>query len=94
MANVSTKSTKEKTNTIPNAKVLEPLKNVQLKLTAPSYEALSNFAEERGAPMATIIRDAIALYVLMAQFAKQGNKFYVEDQVTKEKSQLIITGLR
>lgn len=71
----------------------EDLKNIQLKITNKSYDVLNNFAEEKGVPMAAVIRDAIALYALLGHYIKQGNNIYLEDPDTKEKSRLLITGL-
>lgn len=69
------------------------LKNIQLKITSKSYDALNHFADEKGVPMATVIRDAIAVYALLGHYVERGNKLYLEDPQTKEKSQLLITGL-
>lgn len=71
----------------------ENLKNLQFKITAKSYDALSAFSEERGVPMATIIRDAISLYAVIGSYIKEGQKLYLEDPETKEKAQLLVTGL-
>jgi len=71
----------------------EDLKNVQLRITNKSYEVLNNFAEEKGVPMTTVIRDAIAVYAILGHYIQEGNKIYLEDPETKEKSQLLITGL-
>lgn len=69
------------------------LKNIQLKITSKSYDALNHFADEKGVPMATVIRDAIAVYALLGHYVEKGNKLYLEDPETKEKAQLLITGL-
>lgn len=61
-----------------------------LNLTDPEMEALSLLSNEKDMTKTAIIRQAIRLYQLIDCRVKEGKKLFFEDDITKEKTEMML----
>ncbi len=61
-----------------------------LNLTDAEMNVLEQLAEKKDLNKTVIIRQALRLYQLVDQRLRDGKKVFIEDQLTKDKSELML----
>ena len=61
-----------------------------LNLTDAEMDALEGLAAQRDLNKTAIIRQALRLYQMVDQRMREGKKLFLEDEMTKAKSELML----
>jgi predicted transcriptional regulator len=65
-------------------------RTMTLNLTDAEMNVLEQLAEKKDLNKTVIIRQALRLYQLVDQRLRDGKKVFIEDQLTKDKSELML----
>ena len=69
---------------------MNPKRTMTLNLTDAEMEALESLATSKDLSKTAIIRQALRLYQLVEERTRGGNKLFLEDDVSKAKSELML----
>ena len=64
-------------------------RTMTLNLSETEMDALESLAQKKDLNKTIIIRQALRLYQMMDQKSREGKKLIIEDETTKDKSELI-----
>jgi len=65
-------------------------RTMTLNLTPTEMDALEELAAKKDLNKTVVIRQALRLYQMVDQRIRDGMKVLIEDQVTKDKSELVL----
>jgi hypothetical protein len=65
-------------------------RTMTLNLTEPEMAVLEALCEEKDLSKTAVLRQALRLYQLVNSRLKQGEKLFFEDEVAKEKKELVV----
>lgn len=65
-------------------------KTMTLNLTEPEMVALEELCSEKDMSKTAVLRQALRLYQLVNSRLKTGEKLFFEDEVAKEKKELVV----
>ena len=65
-------------------------RTMTLNLTEAEMKALEDLATKKDLNKTVVIRQALRLYQMVDQRIRDGKKVLIEDEVTKEKSELML----
>jgi hypothetical protein len=65
-------------------------KTMTLNLTEPEMVALEELCTEKDMSKTAVLRQALRLYQLVTSRLKTGEKLFFEDEVAKEKKELVV----
>lgn len=65
-------------------------KTMTLNLTEPEMVALEELCTEKDMSKTAVLRQALRLYQLVNSRLKTGEKLFFEDEVAKEKKELVV----
>jgi predicted transcriptional regulator len=65
-------------------------RTMTLNLTDAEMNALEELAEKKDLNKTVVIRQALRLYQMVDQRIRDGMKVFIEDQMTKDKSELML----
>jgi len=65
-------------------------KTMTLNLTEPEMGALEELCTEKDMSKTAVLRQALRLYQLVNSRLKTGEKLFFEDEVAKEKKELVV----
>jgi predicted transcriptional regulator len=65
-------------------------RTMTLNLTEAEMNALGELAAKKDLNKTAVIRQALRLYQMVDQRIRDGKKFFIEDEMTKEKSELML----
>ena len=65
-------------------------KTMTLNLTGSEWEMLEELAKDQGMSKMAIMRTALRLYDRVSKDTKAGCKFYLENEATKQKTELYV----
>jgi predicted transcriptional regulator len=64
-------------------------RTMTLNLSDAEMEALEQLAEKKDLNKTVVIRQALRLYQMVDQRLREGKKLFIEDELTKDKSELM-----
>jgi predicted transcriptional regulator len=64
-------------------------RTMTLNLSDAEMDALEKLAEQKDLNKTIVIRQALRLYQMMDQRHREGKKLFIEDEITKDKSELM-----
>lgn len=67
-----------------------PKKTMTLNLTDAEMAALDKLSIEKDMTKTAVLRQALRLYQLISERLKAGEKLFLEDEVAKEKKELVV----
>ena len=65
-------------------------RTMTLNLTAAEMTALEDLATKKDLNKTVVIRQALRLYQMVDQRLREGKKVFIEDEMTKAKSELML----
>lgn len=65
-------------------------RTMTLNLTDSEMEALEDLATKKDLNKTVVIRQALRLYQMVDQRLREGKKVFIEDEMTKAKSELML----
>ena len=65
-------------------------RTMTLNLTEAEMNALEDLAAKKDLNKTVVIRQAIRLYQMVDQRIREGKKVFIEDEITKTKSELML----
>jgi predicted transcriptional regulator len=65
-------------------------RTMTLNLTDAEMTALEELAAKKDLNKTVVIRQALRLYQMVDQRLREGNKVFIEDKMTKDKSELML----
>jgi hypothetical protein len=65
-------------------------KSMTLNLTDPEMAALEKLSQGRDMSKTAVIRQALRMYQLIDSRLSKGEKLYFEDELTKEKKEVVV----
>lgn len=69
---------------------LNEKKTLTLNLTESEMKALTKLSEEKDMTKTAVLRQALRLYQLIEHRISHGEKLYLEDELSKEKKELVV----
>ena len=67
-----------------------PKKTMTLNLTDAEMTALDRLSAEKDMTKTAVLRQALRLYQLISERLKAGEKLFLEDDIAKEKKELVV----
>lgn len=67
-----------------------PKRTMTLNLTDPEMEALDGLSTRKDMSKTAVIRQALRLYQMVDSRVREGNKLFFENDISKEKAELMI----
>lgn len=64
-------------------------RTMTLNLSDAEMDALEQLAEKKDLNKTVVIRQALRLYQMVDQRLREGKKLFIEDELTKDKSELM-----
>jgi len=71
-------------------KILSEKKTMTLNLTESEMMVLDKLSEEKDMTKTAVLRQALRLYQLIEHRITHGEKLYFEDELSKEKKELVV----
>jgi len=71
-------------------KTLSEKRTMTLNLTESEMTVLEKLSQEKDMTKTAVLRQALRLYQFIEQRVAQGEKIYFEDELSKEKKELVV----
>lgn len=69
---------------------MNPKRTMTLNLTDTEMRALERLSSEKDMTKTAVLRQALRLYQLISERLKSGEKLFLEDEIAKEKKELVV----